>query len=509
MNNTRSKDNNIGQDIQLIKGGRSFFMTLIICLAVFLGATGVLILAFNRLISRHDQYLSSEICTIMSEKMNSSIESMTEAADDMASMLSAQNYESPEDIYAAIKNNVKSDYLSASFIDETGEKYATEEEIAEFNKWELLKTAALADPVSMSAPYRSSVYGQPVITMFTNFEYDNGRNGYMFITYTFKELQKVAVTESLKNDVEIWLMNAESGNIIQCAGPDEHAIGNWTNAYLSMKSINEKDIPTFTAWLERIRHLENNIGITYSLDNTFYSQHCSCIKSMPGWYVVVRIPSNTLSATMHKFRNYVISFLAVLLVVVIVLIANMYRISKRDNELLERLSTHDPLTGVLNRRAFNIAAGKWILRKKDSALIFVDLDYFKQVNDQYGHNFGDKVLVTFSDALKKNFSDSSIISRFGGDEFVVITEMNSVEDITSRMRQIEKDVSDITLTKDNNEQINYSISFSSGAARFPYDADNLPLLMKMADNALYEVKERGRNGSLWYADLAVDEDDPT
>ena len=75
MNNTRSKDNNIGQDIQLIKGGRSFFMTLIICLAVFLGATGVLILAFNRLISRHDQYLSSEICTIMSEKMNSSIES--------------------------------------------------------------------------------------------------------------------------------------------------------------------------------------------------------------------------------------------------------------------------------------------------------------------------------------------------------------------------------------------------------------------------------------------------
>ena len=117
--------------------------------------------------------------------------------------------------------------------------------------------------------------------------------------------------------------------------------------------------------------------------------------------------------------------------------------------------------------------------------------------------------MAFSDALKKNFSDSSIISRFGGDEFVVITEMKSVEDITSRMRQIEKDVSDITLTKDNNEQINYSISFSSGSARFPYDADNLPLLMKMADNALYEVKERGRNGSLWYADLAVDEDDPT
>ncbi len=491
------RTNSIEQNIRLIKGGKSFFVTLIICLALFFAATGLLLIAFNRLISRHDQRLSAEICTIMSEKMNSSIKYMTEAAYDMAALLSAQDFSSPREIYETIKDNRSVDYLSAGFIDESGERYATPEEASEFYKWDLLKVAALANPVSISAPYRSSVYGHPVITMFAQFKYNGSHHGFMFTTYKLKELQKMAVTQSLDSDIEIWLMNADSANIIQCAGSDEHAIGSWTNAYLSMQNIKESDIPVYKDWLERVRHREDNIGITYSIDDTFYSQHCSKIESMPGWYVVVRIPSNALSATMHTFRNYVIAFLALLLVVVIVLITNMYRMLKRDNEILEILSTHDPLTGVLNRRAFDIAAKKRIQSGSKCALIFFDLDYFKQVNDNYGHNVGDKFLVTFSDALKNNFSQNGLISRFGGDEFVVITDLNSSEEVTSRILKTKEDVSDTTMPDGSV----YSISFSSGAARYPYDADDLSLLKKRADTALYEVKENGRNGYLWFEDL--------
>ncbi|MBQ6574957.1 MAG: GGDEF domain-containing protein [Lachnospiraceae bacterium] len=488
-------------DINLLKSGRSFYLTLIICLVVFFGATGLLITAVNRLITRHDEQLSAEISTIMAEKMNSSIKFMTESVNSTAVLLSSRNFDNPEHIYDILKNNTNADYLSAGFIDQSGKKYASDEEAKEFAKWDLLQTAALANPVSISAPYRSSVYGQPVITLFAVLRYADTRHGYMFTTYKLNELQKIAVTESLDNDVEIWLMNAESSNIIQCAGSDEHSIGSWANAYLSMQDINSDDIPVYSDWLTRIRHLEDNIGISYSVGDTMYSQHCSRIESMPGWYVVVRIPGNALSATMHTFRNYVLYFLAVLLTVVIVLIANMYRLSKRDNEILEALSTHDPLTGVLNRRAFDIAAAKWIARGKDCALIFFDLDYFKQVNDKYGHNIGDGFLTKFSDVLKKNFSESGIISRFGGDEFVVLTDMSGTDEVSALIKKTADDLWSFSLPEADKEGREFSISFSSGAARFPYDADDLSLLKKRADTALYEVKERGRNGYLWYMDL--------
>ena len=485
-------------DTALLKGSKPFTWAFVISLAVFIGATALLILAFNRLISSHDQRLSTELCTIMTEKMSSSIEAMTESADDMAVLLSSQNFETPEEIYATIVNNTHADYLSAGFIDQSGAKFATDEEIQEFTKWNLMNVAAHANPVSISAPYRSSVYGQPVITMFAVLKYGNGRHGYMFTTYKLNELQKVAATKSLGNDVEIWLMNAESANIIQCAGSDEHVTGSWANAYLTMKTVNDEDKPVYNNWLERVRVQEDDIGISYSSGDTFYSQHCSRIQSMPGWYIVVRIPGNTLSATMHTFRNYVLYFLAVLLLVVIVLIANMYRMSKRDSEILERLSTHDPLTGVLNRRAFDITAAKWLNQGKDCALIFFDLDYFKQVNDRYGHNIGDKYLIAFSEALKKNFSQKGLISRFGGDEFVVLTEMDSTDEVTAKIRQTNEDLSSFVLPVVNDKDAEFSVSFSSGAARFPYDADELSVLKKRADTALYEVKERGRNGYLWY-----------
>ena len=499
MNLKKKKDQ---YELNLIKGGRSFYLTLIICLMVFLGAIAVLISAFDRLISRHDQQLSGEICTIMSEKMNSSIEFMTESAKSMASVLSAQDLDSLDDIYMTLKSYNKGDYLSIGFIDDSGEIYAEDAEKKEFEKWNLLNTAAQANPVSMSAPYRSSVYGQPVITMFADFAYGNyERHGYMFITYFLRDLQEVAVTQSLGNDVEIWLMDAGSANIIQCAGSDAHAIGSWTNAYLSMQNIDKSDIPTYSEWLDSVRRLEDNIGISYSIEGIYYSQYCSKISSMPGWYVVVRIPSNTLSATMNTFRNYVLVFLAVLLLVVIVLIANMYRLSKRESKMLTSLSIHDPLTGALNRRAFDLAAEQLLMKGHDSALIFFDIDYFKQVNDRFGHDAGDKLLVAFSDTLRNNFNKQGIISRFGGDEFVVLTEMGDMESVTDALKRCVREVHSIELNDNSKNNADFLISFSAGAARYPQDADNLSALKKCADTALYETKEKGRNGYLWFTDV--------
>ena len=94
-------------DINLIKGGQSFYITLGVCLAIFLGATSLLISAFNNLIAKHDQNQSGEICTLVSEKMNNSIDSMTGTVSGIASVLSAQDFDTPGDIYSVLKDYEK------------------------------------------------------------------------------------------------------------------------------------------------------------------------------------------------------------------------------------------------------------------------------------------------------------------------------------------------------------------------------------------------------------------
>ncbi|MCR5367801.1 diguanylate cyclase (GGDEF) domain-containing protein [Eubacterium ruminantium] len=495
-------------NIRLIKGSQSYHSVIAICLVIFLVAIAMLISTFNSLIRQHDEKLSGEICTLFSEKMSNSISFMTDSARDISSILSIQDFDSPEEIYEILKTYDAEKIQSIGFIDENDKIYSKDTEETEFAKWNLLKTAKLASPVSISAPYRSTKLGQPVITIFAKFTYGRSKQGYIYLTYLFKTLQDVATTESLNNEIEIWLMDAKSSNIIQCVGSDPHASGSWANALLAMSDINADDKSDYDKWYNKMLAGEPSASVGYKIQKTYYSQFCSAIESMPGWYVVVRIPSNALSATMKVFRNHVIIFLLVLLVIVFVLISKFYSSWKRENKILSQLSINDPLTGALNRRAFELAATYMLSKSKEAALIFFDIDYFKQVNDSYGHDIGDKLLTEFSDVLYKNFSDNALISRYGGDEFVVLVHMSSVDNVTAKLKQATDDVHAIHLT-DSNEQNDSDkklvISFSAGAARYPYDASTLTDLQKCADSALYTVKEQGRNAYLWHQDLPSDQ----
>lgn len=488
-------------ELKYLKGGRSFYATLIACLIVFLGAITILISAFNLLIKQHDEKLSGEICTLVSEKVSNSLLFMTNSAQEVSAVLSAQNFKSPEEIYDVLKSYEGAKFVSIGFIDENDKLYLSETEAHEFEKWNLLETAKLADPVSISAPYRSTTIGQPVITLFTEFKYGDSHHGYVFMTYLFSSFQEVAVTESLTNNIEIWLMDAKSANIIQCVGSDKHASGSWANAYLAMQNINPDYKADYDLWYKKMALGAANAAVSYKIEDTYYSQFCSAIEYMPGWYVVVRIPSDALSATMNAFRNYVITFIIVLLIIVFILVTIMYISWKRENRMLGHLSINDPLTGVLNRRAFELAAEKMLLNSKEAAIMFFDIDYFKQVNDSFGHDAGDKLLVAFSSALKKNFSEYGIVSRYGGDEFVVLAHMGSKDQITEKLKQTTEDVHAIKLGDDSVEETDtkdFLISFSAGVASYPQDATSLSGLQKCADTALYTVKERGRNAYLWY-----------
>ena len=159
-------------------------------------------------------------------------------------------------------------------------------------------------------------------------------------------------------------------------------------------------------------------------------------------------------------------------------------------EKLTYLATHDYLTGLPNRMLFEDRFNQSIARAERSsekiAVISIDLDKFKSVNDTYGHPLGDKVLVEAAQRLGSALRGSDTCARIGGDEFGVIAE--NIRNKGDVMRVMEKINTALKVpVLENNKEIR--VSASMGAALYPDNGKSLELLMHAADKALYQVKE--------------------
>jgi diguanylate cyclase (GGDEF)-like protein len=151
-----------------------------------------------------------------------------------------------------------------------------------------------------------------------------------------------------------------------------------------------------------------------------------------------------------------------------------------------RISEHDSLTGILNRRAFLRAAEYLLLLKERVPIplvfIFVDLDNFKAVNDQFGHERGDKVLIHFADMALSRFRKSDIVARYGGDEFVILLTNTSLGDAESAVQKLQSDFK--SWAQNNGLQV--GSSFGLGMA--PEGKNNLGDILRQVDAALYDAK---------------------
>lgn len=483
-----------------LKRRGSFISMLIVYLIVCLIGLAAMITAINKLMREHDKKLTGQICDLVAEKMNNSIKYMTTSAQNMSAMLTAQQHRDLQALYDEFSDLEGDGYVSMGLIAGEGKVYATDTELDEFKKWGLLDTARQADPVSISSPYRSGLTGEPVITLFADLKYGEGEKGWLFLTYPLKEIQNMASTETLAGETEIWLMDSDSDNVIQCAGGDKHAIGSWANAMLIFdRYIDSRDIAEFEKWKDSMYSGERSAGVVYRIDDVTYSQVYADITFMHGWKVVVRIPSSAMSSAMERFRGIVILYIVLLFLAAMIMFVLTHRRDVSDREILKNLSIHDPLTDVMNRRALDVAAENYFQRviRPECAVLFIDVDYFKQVNDSYGHDAGDKVLIEFAALLKELFGDMGLISRYGGDEFLVFIKNADKMKIESKVSDLKRRVHDIKpITCEEGDD--YSISCSCGGALCPDDAKTFEDLKACADAALYNVKDLGRDGYGWY-----------
>lgn len=166
---------------------------------------------------------------------------------------------------------------------------------------------------------------------------------------------------------------------------------------------------------------------------------------------------------------------------------------KREELRLQAQAMRDSMTGLLNRAAFQeraedilMKAGK--LQGQTPAILIVDIDNFKSINDNYGHLYGDTVIVAMAEALRTVFGETAAIGRFGGDEFTVFmphAELEQLEELIHRLRN--------TYAADIANEENQKATCSIGAARYGVDGLTVEEMLKNADSALYYIKETGRN----------------
>ena len=277
------------------------------------------------------------------------------------------------------------------------------------------------------------------------------------------------------------MVHAEDGEVLEI-----------NKVWTELTGYSRADIPTTQRWTElaygiKAKHVQKQIQEMYSLNQ----------KVMRGEFVVTCKDSSTriwsfISAPAGKLtdgRNYFIST------------AQDITERKAAQKQVEFLAYHDALTGLPNRLLakvhFDLAVSVAKRLNTQVALIFLDLDNFKVINDSLGHGIGDALLRGVAIRLKDCLRDADALSRQGGDEFLIV--LGGVLDNSSVATIVEKILAEMihNFIIDGYE---LSTTLSIGVAVYPDDGGDYETLLKRADTAMYQAKEAGRNTYRFYAE---------
>lgn len=170
---------------------------------------------------------------------------------------------------------------------------------------------------------------------------------------------------------------------------------------------------------------------------------------------------------------------------------------REKTKALEDLAKTDFLTGINNRACFDELANSSISLAQRSELPFVmamfDIDFFKLVNDDYGHDAGDNVLVAFAECLTECFRDYDIVARIGGEEFAVCLPSTSIDDAIMACERLRVNVEHMRVPLEDGSRKEIGVTVSVGVASSAIASLDLASLLKQADVGLYHAKSHGRN----------------
>jgi diguanylate cyclase len=189
------------------------------------------------------------------------------------------------------------------------------------------------------------------------------------------------------------------------------------------------------------------------------------------------------------------------------LVERVQNMEEQDANIREQLEQEkvravtDTLTGLPNREAYGERVHNEILRwqryQHPLSLAVLDIDFFKKVNDEYGHQMGDKVLKAISTSVANRLREVDFMARFGGEEFVLLLPETTAEEALSLLNRTRERLAKTHMRskKDDGEETKFTVTVSIGISEFK-EGDTADDVFERADKALYEAKENGRNQCL-------------
>ncbi|MGN1338672.1 MAG: diguanylate cyclase domain-containing protein [Oscillospiraceae bacterium] len=229
-----------------------------------------------------------------------------------------------------------------------------------------------------------------------------------------------------------------------------------------------------------------------------------------GWYVICSVPTAIILAERSTVIAYTV-IIAVIASVIAVILGVILSIKVTDpvHRIVSKLDDQaniDRLTGIYNKLSFEENAAYMLAHATTGerhAVILLDVDNFKGVNDSLGHAYGDKVLADVGNILRLTFNSSDCLGRIGGDEFCVLLNIPGTSQDNYQKLINEKCTALCTAFHNNytGADGSYKISASIGAAVFPDDGRSFPELYKCADAALYSSKHKGKDTYTCYSDI--------
>ncbi len=283
------------------------------------------------------------------------------------------------------------------------------------------------------------------------------------------------------NDVAIALFGVKYSTIIVKEGE---------NTYMNVSNVESKNYKNFNfiykffgdeTFLLSCKHELNIDSIKEPDSRSLIGYPIFCKKEFIG-YMILEHPYENF------FDHHKVHFLGALADLLAMTYEN-YTLYKQ----LDEKSKMDPILNILTRVEFTNRLNFIINKqnKKDFALVMMDIDNFKAINDSHGHLFGDSALIQTTNAIKELVSEKDMLARYGGEEFIMyIDSFEDAKDLLIKVEKIRKTVENHTIELNGSKS---SVTMSFGVAIYPYDGKTIDQLLDHADNMLYKAKDAGKN----------------
>ncbi|GMK42846.1 hypothetical protein PCCS19_59060 [Paenibacillus sp. CCS19] len=230
-------------------------------------------------------------------------------------------------------------------------------------------------------------------------------------------------------------------------------------------------------------------------------------------YYIFYMPSFSSEVPMELIRNMLIG--VIINTILYSLLALYLRNLKRENDInsklnvqlneafskLEHSAYYDMLTQLPNREKLKKQMAAQLSTDAQAAVLFIDLDHFKNVNDMMGHNAGDRMLQEVADHLRRTVGQNNFIARYAGDEFVLLCSYERVEQVEELAKQI---IHSFRMPFQIDQKPIYTTP-SMGISLYPEDSTDADTLIQYADKAMYDVKSREKNGYRFFSAIASEE----